>query len=662
MFVASPHTSHTQYRPDIDGLRAFAVLSVVAFHAFPRLLRGGFVGVDVFFVISGYLISLILIGGLKKGSFSFFEFYARRARRIFPALVLVLSVSLIVGWFALHAHEFRELGKHVLGGAGFVSNLVYWTEAGYFDKSAEEKPLLHLWSLGIEEQFYLVWPLILWAAWKCRLGVRTPLLVCAILSLGLNLYQVRLDVTAGFYSPLTRFWELLCGAALAWLHSWDRQTRYLGAARSRFVPDSNWLAGAGLLLLVFSVVLINRRLSFPGVWALPPVLGATLVIAAGPGAWINRVLFSNRLAVWIGLISFPLYLWHWPILVFQRILVHGEPSVWARLGAVLTSVGLAWATYRFIERPVRTRKPGQRGTALIVLLVAVCGVLGFLVYQHDGYPERHPTSPNDYVVRGWHLNGKDIIDCSERVRATSSSLCATVKDPAVALVGDSHAGALFYGLVRNPVDAEFRRVVVYTSGSCQPSLDVEAREGCNLQLEIALREIIGNVRIRTVILTGYFGFTDDLTAEMRGRYLVGYQRTIDRLRAAGRRIVFVIDNPALGESADLCAPLHLPVRRYFYTPPSFCTVPADIVLKDQSTYRGFVNELRTANADVAFYDPAGILCPAGQCHLFDGGQLLYGDDNHLSIYGSERVANDMVAFLTRSANRQPEVSAATTDR
>ena len=212
----SEHLAHPKYRADIDGLRAIAVLSVVGFHAFPSWFRGGFIGVDIFFVISGYLISTIIVGGLEQSRFSFVEFYVRRIKRIFPALLLVLIASYAFGWFALLADEYKQLGKHIAGGAGFVSNFVLWNESGYFDNAADNKPLLHLWSLGIEEQFYVVWPLLLWFAWKKRFNLLTITVLIAAVSFALNIAKVRSGAVAAFYSPQTRFWELMIGSIVAY--------------------------------------------------------------------------------------------------------------------------------------------------------------------------------------------------------------------------------------------------------------------------------------------------------------------------------------------------------------------------------------------------------------------------------------------------------------
>jgi peptidoglycan/LPS O-acetylase OafA/YrhL len=220
----SKHLTHPKYRADIDGLRAIAVLSVVCFHAFPNGIKVGFIGVDIFFVISGYLISIIIFENLERNSFSFAEFYSRRIKRIFPALLLVLIASYTFGWFALLADDYKQLGKHIASGASFVSNLVLWSESGYFDNAAEKKPLLHLWSLGIEEQFYIIWPLLLWVAWKRRFNLLLITVVVASISFTLNIWSVNSDSVATFYSPQTRFWELLIGSCLAYLTLFKQST------------------------------------------------------------------------------------------------------------------------------------------------------------------------------------------------------------------------------------------------------------------------------------------------------------------------------------------------------------------------------------------------------------------------------------------------------
>ncbi|MES2247784.1 MAG: acyltransferase family protein [Pseudomonadota bacterium] len=336
------------YRADIDGLRALAVLAVVIFHAFPDVLPGGFIEVDVFFVISGFLITTLILRSQMTGDFSFRDFYARRARRIFPALILVLALTLAIGWHVLLNSEFQALGQQAVGGALFVANFVFWATAGYFDTAAETKPLLHLWSLGIEEQFYLLWPLLLGVAWRRRWPVVRLLWVLAVLSFLVNAGSVHSFRAAAFYSPLSRFWELMAGAILACM-------------RLGVVAPRPWLRHAqsvlGLALIALGLVATRRDHAFPGWWALLPVLGAIACIAAGPAGCLNRYLLSNRVLVGVGLISYPLYLWHWPLLALARVVGGGTPAPDTRAAIVGASVLLAWATYRFVERPVRSR-PG----------------------------------------------------------------------------------------------------------------------------------------------------------------------------------------------------------------------------------------------------------------------------------------------------------------
>lgn len=394
--------SHPQYRPDIDGLRAIAVASVVIYHAIPTLIKGGFIGVDIFFVISGFLISSIIFKSLDNGSFTFLDFYTRRIKRIFPAFILVLLASFIFGWLVLLPDEFQQLGQHIAAGAGFVSNWVLWSESGYFDNVAETKPLLHLWSLGIEEQFYLVWPLLLWLAWKKKLNLLSLSCTIALLSLAWNLYHIQYDEVATFYSPLTRFWELMSGSILAWLLLYGKQGwvfyPFIKPFQSSSFPSphtshshfeisqkvGHWMSLLGTLILIYGFWRIHKEMSFPGKWALIPVLGAVLLIAAGPKAWVNQHVLSNRFMVGLGLISFPLYLWHWPLLSFARIIENVVPSIGIRMLAVIAALILAACTYFLIEKPLRySHTKVNLKVGLLTFSLLLTGVFGFYVSQKD---------------------------------------------------------------------------------------------------------------------------------------------------------------------------------------------------------------------------------------------------------------------------------------
>jgi len=342
------------WRPDIDGLRALAVFAVFAFHAFPKLkvFKGGFVGVDVFFVISGFLISSILYTQLAKGTFSFWDFYSRRIRRIYPALLVVLAGCLGVGWFYLLADEYMQLGKHIAGGAGFVANIVLFFEEGYFNNAAVTKPLLHLWSLGIEEQFYIIWPLILWLTWKIRKNALFwAALVIAAISLAMNLYWFMTRSEMAFFLPHTRIWELLSGALLAWGSlNWKEKA---GIIKARLGGEkiSHVLSIVGVALFMVSIAFMQEK-GFPGWQAILPVVATVLIIMAGKDAILNRWVLSNRVLVWFGLISYPMYLWHWPLISMKWVISLRAPTATYGIVAFVACTLLAWLTTRFIEQPL----------------------------------------------------------------------------------------------------------------------------------------------------------------------------------------------------------------------------------------------------------------------------------------------------------------------
>jgi peptidoglycan/LPS O-acetylase OafA/YrhL len=372
-----------KYRSDIDGLRAFAVLSVVLYHAFPKVVGGGYVGVDVFFVISGFLISKILFAEITEHRFSFTTFYARRIRRIFPALAICLAAVLAYGFVSLLPSELAQLGKHVFFGAGFLSNIVLWSESGYFDSAASLKPLLHLWSLGIEEQFYILWPALLWIAFRMKAKIGRLLALLFLASFAINVALSMTNISDDFYLPISRFWEFLAGAGLAWWRPIDL-TSYV----------RSWISFAGLAALLTSAALFTPGLSFPGWPALLPVAGALAVIAAGREATVNRIVFSNPAVVFVGLISYPLYLWHWPLISYAHVIRMGKaPTPLMALGLVAASFLLAWATYRFIEYPVRFGTHRHRRTQIVAASVAALGACGLVVWTKGGFPERFPPLP-----------------------------------------------------------------------------------------------------------------------------------------------------------------------------------------------------------------------------------------------------------------------------
>lgn len=523
------HNPFVKYRPDIDGLRAVAVLSVVAFHAFPDAIHGGFIGVDIFFVISGYLISSIVFEGLEKDKFSFIDFYKRRTKRIFPALLLVLSTCFAVGWLYLFRSEFEQLGKHIFAGAGFISNIALMQEVGYFDTTAELKPLLHLWSLGIEEQFYIFWPVFLWIMFNKNLQIHRGITIAIVASF---LASVSGFFTSGhaFFLPFTRFWELMSGGLMAYLHQPKGRDAFAkiipefgtnGAVDlRRTLPHVGSLLG--IVLIIASLLYLNRDLAKinSGWWALPSIIGAILVIASGPNAWVNKNILSSRLLVFFGLVSYPLYLWHWPLLSFARIIEAGNPSIDLRIFLVLVSVILAYLTYWFIERPVRRATSYTVPIALASGMAIIC-IMGVLVtksiLERSGtFDERDKFVASfdnrDYrYIRANNLTMSYRFQCdfydflSNTHRSSISQECVTPgTGKNILLWGDSHAQAIFTGL-RSSLPQSIGIMQITTSG-CNPSLFEKSDDefgSCNRSNRLAI-EIIERLKPNLVIIAQRF--------------------------------------------------------------------------------------------------------------------------------------------------------------
>ena len=542
-----PNPIHTTYRSDIDGLRAIAVVAVVLHHAFPEHVRGGFVGVDIFFVLSGYLISSIILAGLQKDRFSFADFYARRVKRIFPALFLVLVTTLFMGWNTLIPNELKQLGKHALAGSAFVSNFAFWKEAGYFDVSAISKPLLHLWSLAIEEQFYIFWPFILYALHRwSRFTVRWILLLL-IASLALNLWLVRHDITAAFYNPLARFWEMMMGSTLAAVHLKRITVADLlpkGLKLPQWIgPQLLTTVGAALLALVF--IRLNPECRFPGWWAFAATLATCMLIAAGQDGWFNRYVLSSKPMVWVGLISYPLYLWHWPLLSFAHIRNGAQPSDHEQWKWVAMSVLLAWLTYRLVERPIRfgTWNKKRVVTALLCTSIAGTAAAGYAIKVKEGFPGRFPTllstllskGGRTAIIDGWR-DGDCILDY-DLPASNYKPFCVEKTRPLVFLWGDSHAASLYPGFKALQDSGKYKFGIGQRAGAiCPPVLGIEPRPLCaslNNDTIRVIRETVPDV----VILYAWWH-----EAKWHGRYydMHKLEATVAEIKKAGEPRIILL--------------------------------------------------------------------------------------------------------------------------
>jgi peptidoglycan/LPS O-acetylase OafA/YrhL len=617
------HLTHPKYRADIDGLRAIAILSVVGYHAFPDWIFGGFIGVDIFFVISGFLISSIIFGNLENNSFSYIEFYVRRIKRIFPALILVLVLGFAFGWYVLLPDEFHQLVKHVAAGSGFVSNFTLWHESGYFDNSADTKPLLHLWSLAIEEQFYILWPLLLGLVWKRKWNFLTLTVSIAVASFVLNIFLVNNNPIAAFYSPLSRFWELMIGGILA----------YLTLHKPQHLPQRpNWQSVIGLMLIAIGLFLINKERVFPGYWALIPGLGSFLIISAGSNAWLNRNFLGNRLIVGVGLISYPLYLWHWPLLVFSKIVVGRNLHILEKVTIIAVSIGLAYLTYQLLENPVRKKSTSNKPAT--VLMVAVGSILAVSLFSfvNNANPRHKNASIAKLLVAAYDWNypdglkGKIIAGHLRRAYELQSDLSQKTL-----FIGDSNMEQYYPRIDKliseNPGKYNSAVFVGNQKLRCYPmyTMFIADSELCDSVMK-DITDLANDKDVESVVVAFSADAYDHLIEDKLGfERLAQFINTISK----SKRIYLILNMPD-GEELN---------PKNMFTGSRLRTLDIKNAEKVVFDYKGFIDrhkKIRTELVNLAIkngaivIDPIEYLCPETKCPVFDSeGSPLYRDEVHL---------------------------------
>jgi len=627
-------SSSAKYRPDIDGLRAVAVLCVLAYHAFPKWVPGGFVGVDVFFVISGYLITLVLMNDLQRGTFSLTGFYGRRIRRIFPALIVLLAAVTLVAWLYLLATEFKYVGKHIAAGATFVSNFVSWLETGYFDRNARLKPLLHLWSLGIEEQFYLVWPLLLYVAFRLRIRMALLLLLVAVPSFWIAFKYMSAAPLSGFFSPLARAWELAAGGLLTALEL--ARKRPLEIPFGKYVRPT--LACAGIAAILFACVRLRAEGHYPGVKVALPVAGAWLLIAVGPHNWFNRHILSQRAMVFCGLISFPLYLWHWPLLAAPRLLgLDPSPLVCAKI--LLVSFILATLTYRFIERPIRFGGHAALKTVLLCSLLAIIAVTGWAIQRGTILP--HNDSPAlrriDAALNDWEFPGT-LQPFEFEGRTFYGTAAAHALPGTVVYFGDSNMEQYAPRIVRLIAQSPqaYPRAVFATQGGCAPLphfLPPDRASWCNTFLQSSL-DYAQSPAVSTVVVSGLWeayiiGHPDEYRPTGAADAYQDLQQMLAGFRRNGKSVFLILQMP-IGEEL---APQSMVVFDLLHHPFLLKVEPSSMPLRAfELGYGELLSKLKAVgqNAGAQVIDPADFLCPNGICPSVEKDQSpRYKDMAHL---------------------------------
>lgn len=668
--------AHIQYRAEIDGLRAVAVVSVLFYHAEFASLPGGFMGVDIFFVISGFLITSFIIKDLSAGTFSFSHFWERRARRILPPLFVVMAGTLLAGWMVLLHIDFRELGNEMASQSLFSSNLLFTKQGGYFDRASELKPLLHTWSLAVEEQFYLFFPLFLFLISRyLKPALSLVLWSGTVLSLLLALVCVGISQRYAFYLLPFRGWELLAGALIA-----------VGAVPNRASASTKEAVSfAGLALLAASLFFYDKSFLFPGYVALLPVVGTAAIIWANTGhlTQVGKWL-SWRPITAIGLISYSLYLWHWPVLVLSRYVAmpYAEFNWWMRLVCIAACVLLAIATWYFVEQPVR-KKTILKSTRAIYLTsfagLALMGASGLMLVYSNGMPQRFDARIASYAGGIDDINpDRDRCDQPSVERILADDVCQTnahVGAASFALWGDSHGDAIAPAFV----DASARAGVngyILTARGCPPILgtendDVVYRYTCEKQND-AFFDLIVRQQIKRVYLVAYWSSVlrdggkivqagGNWYAAYKANYenwkMAGLARTIDKLRKHGVEVFVMVDVP----TGKIDPPRMLAMQEFDGLHDKY---GLSLAHYRESLENGIYAFRKMYGDGVTFIDPGTLLCNGISCRTEAEGHSLYHDKTHLSAFGARYVGRmlDLGSPPAKPPSTHPMLITATTSQ
>lgn len=638
----------------MDGLRAVAVLPVILFHAGVAAFSGGFAGVDVFFVISGYLITSVVVSELESGSFKLGEFYERRARRILPALLLIAVLCIPLAWSVLPPRDMLNFSQSLVAVPLFASNILFWMEGGYFEPASELKPLLHTWSLSLEEQFYLLYPMSLLIAW--RLGKRSipvALSVAALASFAAAEALVRTHPSAAFFMLPFRVWELAAGALVA-----ISLARRHDVAFSRPVREIGSIAG--LAMIGFAVIRYGPGTPFPGAPALVPVLGAALVVFfTRPETVAGRIL-GAPLLVSIGLASYSAYLIHQPLLAFARYAFGATPGNPLLLVLSALSIAVGFVSWRYVE--LRFRKPEKIPRARFIRLAvsssALLLVFGLVGYKTDGFLFQRLSPDMAALLRSasvspvrarCHTGGIDY-------RKVDNSCILNTGRSTVATFGDSHTVELAYALARK-LATEDVRLMQFSFSGCGPTAPDNVSntpDPCAKWSSEALARITGDDSIRTVVIsyriveylriarTGHSDGSTDTAEKGQRDVWDGYLEVINQLLRHGKKVILVLQAPELTED----------IQSLVFKSKDQA---GEIVGADRRWWEGrralVTGRLSDIPHEVVVIDPADVFCDTDNCYATRNGKALYFDDHHISLAGAELVAEQVFPHLATGASK-----------
>ena len=645
-----------KYRAEIDGLRALAVLPVIFFHAGFELFSGGFIGVDVFFVISGYLITSIIISEMAENKFSIINFYERRARRILPALFFVMAICLPFAWMWLVPNDLKDFGQSLIAVSTFSSNILFWLESGYFDTAAELKPLLHTWSLAVEEQYYILFPIFLIFAW--RFGIKLIVILLSIfflLSLGAAQWGAYNFPSASFYLLPTRGWELLIGVFAAFYLKYNRHLK------SKYINQS--LSLIGFCMIIYSIIIFDETTPFPSFHTLIPTIGTVLLILfAVPETYVHRLL-SSKLIVGIGLISYSAYLWHQPLLAFANHRFIGDVSNITLIALCLLSLLMAWFSWKFVERPFRDRKKIDRKNIFILsgCFMVIFISIGLSIHVKNGFNNRFSSEVQPYFVMRsnsfkalnyeCHLKGNDYVlkDCIFGDQSV---------EPKYALIGDSHAGAIHVQLDES-FSSKNKSFFSYAKNGCPPSLRIDGTNNDQKNCPLFNSKVLDDLskkEITTVVLFSRFswylekdGFKNSFGVREQKdseHFIVGSSKPIEdqvgeklesmrdfirELRKLNIRVLIIEPIPEVGWDVP-----QLKAKTLIFNLPMRGN---ERMLFEHTTRKRFKKLIDPFLDDnqVVIVSTSDIFCDNSKCYGEKDGNLLYWDDDHPSIYASKKI-------------------------
>jgi peptidoglycan/LPS O-acetylase OafA/YrhL len=660
-----------RYRPEIDGLRAVAVIPVLFYHAGFPIFSGGFVGVDVFFVISGYLITTILNDEIEMGHFNIWRFYERRARRILPALFFVMFACLPFAWHWMLPEQFMNFGQSLIAVGFFASNILFWKESGYFEASAEEKPLLHTWSLAVEEQYYLLFPLFLFFAFRYgKKRVFWMIVVMATVSLCLAELGWRHKPVANFYLAPTRAWELLAGSLVAFLIS------------DRDIKANGFYAAVGCFVILYAIHTFDAHTPFPSIFTLIPVVGAVLIILYGSAGTRVAQVLSVKPVVGIGLISYSIYLWHQPLFAFARIRLIHEPSLLVMILLTLVSLFLGYCTWRYVEQPFRNGSGLISSRAKVFMIsgssITIFAAMGSWIHVTKGADFRMPDNVNEIMSAriGDSSNCHNGFDHIETAAGKSCVIGAVGMPASIAILGDSHV-ARITDAFSDALKLQGQAALTFNGSWCAPLMhfatNAAKKNACVQMMNASIFQALERDQIETVILfaewsnytsgsrssmdgaatyvfdaSGGFSFEGIKPADNVAHFEKAVKYTFDILKRYGKHVIVVMPTPEF----DFHVPKTLAKLKLFNE--SVLQLPT-VVKAGYNERNGdalLILREQAAMNDFTVLEPFSIFCTTGDCVFSSSsGNALYEDDNHLNYDGARLLVAPLLKEVFPSENK-----------